>query len=85
MAVGDPNPKSPTGNPNPPGTPGNPNPPVPCVTASELLEVRARCQPTADGTGNVILTEAALNWFKAHLMKRPAHEREHPGDEGPKE
>ncbi len=94
--------------PQPPGAPPTgPQPqPVPCVTAAELLEVRARCQPTADGTGNVILTEAALNWFKAHLMKRLAQERElqaeaddlilayrnalagerqHPGDEGPKE
>lgn len=61
----------------PPGgnTTGSPYPPPPPtvpafkpVTMDELLEVRKLCLPTGDGSGNVILTEEALNrllWLRS--------------------
>ena len=33
------------------------------ITQYELFEVRHRCAPTTDGTGNVILTIDAINWL----------------------
>ncbi len=33
------------------------------VNIFEIKEVRKRCEPTKDGTGNVILTIDALNWL----------------------